>query len=180
MFTRAWAKSHSSSRSGRTLLDNILTDPVQWQELAIFKFKPEEVHRLERRDGSGKRRSCAARRTNGRATQGSEPINQVECAVVAEHTHESARGPLAWRNTAAASLRQGAGHDHVHDFAGRQSGAQTDRRRPVGRRNVVRASRRARRHFRHQQSGFQRAPFAAGETASPRRRTRTDCAQTSA
>ncbi|MBA3883396.1 MAG: DUF4340 domain-containing protein [Chthoniobacterales bacterium] len=30
----------------RALLDAIFTDPVQWQELAIFKFKPEEVHRL--------------------------------------------------------------------------------------------------------------------------------------
>lgn len=30
----------------RAFLDNIFADPVQWQELAIFKFKPEEVHRL--------------------------------------------------------------------------------------------------------------------------------------
>ncbi len=30
----------------RSLLDNIWTDPLQWQELAIFKFKPEEIHRL--------------------------------------------------------------------------------------------------------------------------------------
>ena len=30
----------------RSLLDNIWTDPLQWQELAIFKFRPEEIHRL--------------------------------------------------------------------------------------------------------------------------------------
>ncbi|MFN2507917.1 MAG: DUF4340 domain-containing protein [Chthoniobacterales bacterium] len=30
----------------RGLLDNIFSDPAQWQELAIFKFKPDEVHRL--------------------------------------------------------------------------------------------------------------------------------------
>jgi hypothetical protein len=30
----------------RSLLDNIWTDLLQWQELAIFKFKPEEIHRL--------------------------------------------------------------------------------------------------------------------------------------
>ena len=30
----------------RALLEKIFTDPVQWQELAIFKFKPEEVQRL--------------------------------------------------------------------------------------------------------------------------------------
>jgi hypothetical protein len=30
----------------RSLLDNIFTDPLQWQELAIFRFKPDEVHKL--------------------------------------------------------------------------------------------------------------------------------------
>jgi hypothetical protein len=30
----------------RSLLDQISTDPLQWQELSIFKFKPEEIHRL--------------------------------------------------------------------------------------------------------------------------------------
>lgn len=30
----------------RGLLDQISTDPLQWQELSIFKFKPDEIHRL--------------------------------------------------------------------------------------------------------------------------------------
>ena len=30
----------------RSLLDNIFADPLQWQELAIFRFKPDEVHKL--------------------------------------------------------------------------------------------------------------------------------------
>ncbi len=30
----------------RGLLDQISTDPVQWQDLAIYKFKPEQIHRL--------------------------------------------------------------------------------------------------------------------------------------
>jgi len=30
----------------RTLLDQISIDPLPWQELSIFKFKPEEIHRL--------------------------------------------------------------------------------------------------------------------------------------
>lgn len=30
----------------RGLLDQIFTDPVQWQSLAIFQFKPDKVHRL--------------------------------------------------------------------------------------------------------------------------------------
>jgi Domain of unknown function (DUF4340) len=30
----------------RSLLDNIFADPLQWQDLAIFRFKPDEVHKL--------------------------------------------------------------------------------------------------------------------------------------
>ncbi len=30
----------------RGLLDQIFTDPIQWQDLAIFKFKPEQIHRI--------------------------------------------------------------------------------------------------------------------------------------
>jgi hypothetical protein len=30
----------------RGLVDQISSDPLQWQELSIFKFKPEQIHRL--------------------------------------------------------------------------------------------------------------------------------------
>ena len=30
----------------RALLDQIWTDPLQWQDLSIFNFKPEQIHRL--------------------------------------------------------------------------------------------------------------------------------------
>src|SRR6266436_324332 len=30
----------------RTLLDQIFTDPLQWQELSIFNFKPDQIHKL--------------------------------------------------------------------------------------------------------------------------------------
>lgn len=30
----------------RSLLDNIFADPLQWQELAMLRFKPDEVHKL--------------------------------------------------------------------------------------------------------------------------------------
>lgn len=30
----------------RGLIDQMFTDPVQWQELSTFKFKPEQIHRL--------------------------------------------------------------------------------------------------------------------------------------
>jgi hypothetical protein len=30
----------------RVLLDQIFTDPLQWEELSIFNFKPEQIHRV--------------------------------------------------------------------------------------------------------------------------------------
>jgi len=30
----------------KTLLDQIFSDPLQWQDLSIFNFKPEQIHRL--------------------------------------------------------------------------------------------------------------------------------------
>jgi hypothetical protein len=30
----------------RGLVEQIFTDPLQWQELSIFKFKPEQIHRF--------------------------------------------------------------------------------------------------------------------------------------
>lgn len=60
----------------RSLLDNIFTDPVQWQELAIFKFKPEEVHRLE---VVTDHKSALVRGANNEwlRAEGNEPINTV-------------------------------------------------------------------------------------------------------
>ena len=60
----------------RALLDNIFTDPLQWQELAIFRFKPDEVHKLS---VVTDRESALIRNANKEWTwvKGSEPINQV-------------------------------------------------------------------------------------------------------
>jgi Domain of unknown function (DUF4340) len=60
----------------RALLDNIFADPLQWQELAIFRFKPDEVHKLSVvTDGE----SALIRNANKEWTwvKGNEPINQV-------------------------------------------------------------------------------------------------------
>lgn len=60
----------------RGLVDGILTDPLQWQELAIFKFKPEEVHRLS---VTTDRETVLTRGPNNAwvPAHGGEPINQV-------------------------------------------------------------------------------------------------------
>ena len=60
----------------RGLLDHIFSDPLQWQELVIFRFKPEEVHRL---NVVTDREYALIRNANKEWTwqKGSEPINQV-------------------------------------------------------------------------------------------------------
>jgi uncharacterized protein DUF4340 len=60
----------------RALLDEIFTDPLQWQELAIFKLKPDDVHKLSIVTD---RESALIRNANKEWTwvKGNEPINQV-------------------------------------------------------------------------------------------------------
>src|SRR5438270_7001781 len=61
-------------RSG--LIDQISTDAVQWQELSIFKFKPEQIHRLS---VAAKNESMLARDAKGEWAwvKGGEIINQA-------------------------------------------------------------------------------------------------------
>ncbi|MEY2518289.1 MAG: hypothetical protein QOF24_48 [Verrucomicrobiota bacterium] len=60
----------------RGLLDNIFGDPLQWQELAIFRFKPDEVHKLT---VVTDRESALIRNEKKEWTwvKANEPINQV-------------------------------------------------------------------------------------------------------
>ena len=60
----------------RSLLDNIFADPAQWQELSIFRFKPDEVHKLS---VTTDREAALVRNEKKEWTwvKGSEPINTV-------------------------------------------------------------------------------------------------------
>jgi hypothetical protein len=60
----------------RKFLDEILVDPLQWQELSIFKFKPEQIHRFSVVTNS---EQTFVRGANSEWTwaKGSGPINQV-------------------------------------------------------------------------------------------------------
>lgn len=60
----------------RAVLDSIFTDPLQWQELAIFRFKPDEVHKL---DVVTDRESALVRNASKEWTwvNGNEPINHT-------------------------------------------------------------------------------------------------------
>ena len=60
----------------RSLLDNIFAGPLQWQELAIFRFKPDDVHRLTMTTD----RELALVRNDKKEwtwVKGTEPINTV-------------------------------------------------------------------------------------------------------
>jgi hypothetical protein len=57
----------------RSLLDNIFADPLQWQELAIFRFKPDEVHKLSVTTD----RERTFTRNEKNEWQGNEPANTV-------------------------------------------------------------------------------------------------------
>lgn len=60
----------------RSLLDNLFADPLQWQELAIFRFKPDEVHKLS---VTTDHESALVRNEKKEWTwvKGTEPINTV-------------------------------------------------------------------------------------------------------
>ncbi|HSH39201.1 MAG TPA: DUF4340 domain-containing protein [Chthoniobacterales bacterium] len=60
----------------KALLDQIFTDPAKWQELAIFKFKPEDLKRLS---VTTDKEATLTRAANNEWTrpEGNEPINQV-------------------------------------------------------------------------------------------------------
>jgi Domain of unknown function (DUF4340) len=63
----------------RSLLDNIFADPLQWQELAIFRLKPDEVHRLT---VTTDREYALVRNDKKEWTwvKGTDPINSVNVA----------------------------------------------------------------------------------------------------
>jgi hypothetical protein len=60
----------------RSLLDSIFADPLQWQERAIFNFKPDEVHKLS---VVTDHESALVRNASHEWTRvtGTEPINQA-------------------------------------------------------------------------------------------------------
>jgi len=60
----------------RALLEGIFVDPLQWQELAVFRLKPEEVHKLTVMTDH---ESALVRNASKEWSwvKGSEPINQI-------------------------------------------------------------------------------------------------------
>ena len=60
----------------RNLLDLILTDPLQWQELSIFNFKPEQIHRVTVTTDK-ESALVRAEKNHWNWANGSGPINQT-------------------------------------------------------------------------------------------------------
>jgi uncharacterized protein DUF4340 len=61
----------------RALLDDIPVDPLQWQELSIFKFKPEQIHRLSVANNGAEQTLVRGANNEWNWIKGSGPINQV-------------------------------------------------------------------------------------------------------
>jgi len=60
----------------RKFLDEILVDPLQWQELSIFQFKPEQIHRLSIVTNS-EQSFVRSAKNEWTWAKGSGPIDQV-------------------------------------------------------------------------------------------------------
>src|SRR4029077_9191644 len=61
----------------RTLLEQIFTDPLQWQELSIFKFKPEQIRRFQIATPAGEQSMESDEKQNWRWDKGEGAINQT-------------------------------------------------------------------------------------------------------
>ena len=61
----------------RGLLDQIFADPLQWQELSIFKLKPEQIHRFSVTTDKEDLWMERAENKQWRWLKGSGPINQT-------------------------------------------------------------------------------------------------------
>jgi hypothetical protein len=61
----------------RALLDDIPVDPLQWQELSVFKFKPEQIHRLSVTNNGAEQTLVRGANNEWSWLKGSGPINQV-------------------------------------------------------------------------------------------------------
>ena len=61
----------------RSILDNVFADPLRWQELAIFKFKPDQIHRLS---VTTDKELSVVRGPNNQWTwaKGTGPLNQTD------------------------------------------------------------------------------------------------------
>ena len=61
----------------KTILDSIFTDPVQWQELTIYKFKPEEIVAVDVTKGDEPTVSLEREKDKWKLVKGDGNVNQI-------------------------------------------------------------------------------------------------------
>ncbi len=101
----------------RDLLDKIFVDPLQWQGVVIFQFKPEQVHRLSvvtDREQSITR----GPKNEWKWVRGSGPINRSKRAIASQYSDFIACGSLGRSNSGSARIRKTADGYYIHDIAG--------------------------------------------------------------
>ena len=148
-----------------SLLDNIFADPLQWQELAIFRFKPDEVHKLTVTTD----RELALTRNEKNEWQGSEPLNTVNIQSLLNTT--TALRAVRWAG--ATTPAHGVDKPQVTIMFTTSPDDKSAHKLLVGAlsrgRHVVRPNRRTRRDFRDQQLGADGVQAAAGGDAQSER-----------
>ena len=99
----------------RGLLDQISADPLQWQELSIFKFKPDEIHRLS--ITTDKELSLERGENNQwHWLKGSGEIDRTNVQSLLNSVVELACTALARSNEASRWLRKTAADSCIHNF----------------------------------------------------------------
>jgi hypothetical protein len=61
----------------KTILDSIFTDPIQWQELTVYKFKPEEIVALDVTKGDEPTVSLEREKDKWKLVKGDGNVNQI-------------------------------------------------------------------------------------------------------
>ena len=106
----------------RSLLDNIWTDPLQWQERAIFKFKPEEIHRLS--IVTDREQSLVRTGKNDwKWIVGNGPINKVNVQSLLNTLASLHAVRMDHRTGCDAGAGENSNCHHLYHFARRQNAA---------------------------------------------------------
>ncbi len=111
---RSWTTSRSSSRRPN-VLDGIYTDPLKWQDLAIYKLKPEDIVGLDVTNAGQATLSMVKEKGQWKPAKGDIALNTMNLRIDLEYALNAARGGMGRRGEAGAGARQAGGDNHLHD-----------------------------------------------------------------
>ncbi len=98
----------------KSILASIATDPLQWQDLAIFHAKPDDVNALEITRDSQPPLAFVKEKDTWKPAQGDASVNPNNLQSLLNTLTASARRPLDRRDETRARPRQAGAHRHLH------------------------------------------------------------------